>query len=122
VAAVKRIGAVSPAARPILKIAPVRIPGRAVGKTTFLIVCHFVAPKAKEASLKEEGTELIASSDALIITGRMSIPRVSEPESTETPKPKSLTNIASPKSPKTTEGTPARLLMPILIIFTHFLA
>lgn len=39
-----KIGAVSPAPLLIAKIVPVKIPGRACGRTTFLIVCHFVAP------------------------------------------------------------------------------
>ena len=66
-AAVNIIGAVSPETFAVPNIAPVRIPGMAVGKTTFRIVCHFVAPHASEASLKLNGTALIASSDVEII-------------------------------------------------------
>jgi len=45
------IGAVSPAPRLIARIVPVKMPGRACGRTTFLIVCHFVAPSPYDASL-----------------------------------------------------------------------
>ena len=37
-------GAVSPIARDNDNIAPVKIPGKAAGRTIFLMVCHFVAP------------------------------------------------------------------------------
>ena len=49
-------GAVSPMARESAKITPVKIPGNAAGKTTFLMVCHFVAPIPMEASRKNWGT------------------------------------------------------------------
>ena len=50
------IGAVSPATLPMLKITPVRIPGKAVGKTIFFIVPHLVAPNDNEASRIDIGT------------------------------------------------------------------
>ena len=43
---VKRMGAVSPAPRLTLKMAPVRIPGSAWGRATPRITCHRVAPSA----------------------------------------------------------------------------
>ena len=43
-ATVNRIGAVSPAARLIPKIMPVRMPGVACGNTWWRTVCHLVAP------------------------------------------------------------------------------
>ena len=41
------IAAVSPIALPIPRIKPVKIPGLQHGRITFVIVCHFVAPKDK---------------------------------------------------------------------------
>ena len=55
------------------KTAPT-IPGRAAGKTTFLIVSDLVAPIAREPSRKEFGTELITSSDNEEIKGIIIIP------------------------------------------------
>jgi len=100
---------------------PVSIPGKAVGKTILLIVSHLLAPKESDASRIECGTAAKASCEAEIIKGRARIPSVRLPESIETPKPKKLTNTAKPKSPKTTEGTPAKLLILIRIIFTTIL-
>ena len=37
-------GAVSPMARPNERMVPVRMPGIASGRTTFLVVCQRVAP------------------------------------------------------------------------------
>ena len=51
------IGAVSPAARLIPRIPPVNIPGIAVGRTTLKIVCSFVAPSPRDASLYVSGTD-----------------------------------------------------------------
>jgi hypothetical protein len=48
---VNMIGAVSPATLLMPRIAPVSMPGRADGKTTLYVVCHFVAPSPREASL-----------------------------------------------------------------------
>ncbi|MCK7525260.1 MAG: hypothetical protein MZV64_50465 [Ignavibacteriales bacterium] len=39
-------------------ITPVRMPGIADGRTTFLMVCHLVAPRAMLPSRKELGTLL----------------------------------------------------------------
>ena len=38
-------GAVSPIARDIARIVPVRMPGMACGSTWFQTVCHLVAPR-----------------------------------------------------------------------------
>jgi hypothetical protein len=43
--AVRMTAAVSPILLPTLSKIPVRIPGSALGRTTRLIVCHFVPPK-----------------------------------------------------------------------------
>ena len=50
-AAVKMMGAVSPAARPMLSTVPVRMPGSAAGITTVTIVRHLPAPRLRAASL-----------------------------------------------------------------------
>ena len=80
-----KIGAVSPAALEILKITPVEIPGNAAGITTLEIVSHFVAPRARDASLKLFGTAKSASHVAVIITGKHMIPKVKDPDNIETP-------------------------------------
>ncbi|SRR5699024_3382617 len=54
-------GAVSPNALDKANMVPVNIPGIEAGNTTFLIVCHLVLPKPKEASLIDEGTDFSAS-------------------------------------------------------------
>src|SRR5690554_2388305 len=94
------------------------MPGIAAGKTTFLTVCQRVAPIANDALLYSSGTAIKASSEALIIVGNITIPKVIEPDNMETPKPRNFTKIAKPNKPKTTEGTPARLFTPILITLT----
>ena len=81
-----KIGAVSPAARDNVSITPVRIPGRAVGKTTSLIVSNCVAPKAKVASRIETGMRFKASSVVVIMYGNDNKPKVSPAESTDVPK------------------------------------
>lgn len=50
VAAVKMIGAVSPAALPIEIIIPVSIPGSAAGSITVHIALHLPAPSPRAAS------------------------------------------------------------------------
>ncbi len=100
-APVKRIGAVSPAILPMLRIEPVTIPGMADGSTTCLMVCHLLIPSAREDSRYSLGTARSASSLERIITGRTRRERVRDAESIEGPKPKYLTNSANPKSPKT---------------------
>jgi len=48
VVAVNNIGAVSPATRPTPRMQEVKMPGKAAGITTFFMVCHRVAPRARE--------------------------------------------------------------------------
>jgi hypothetical protein len=43
--AVRMTAAVSPMLLPILSSMPVKIPGNALGRTTRVIVCHFVPPR-----------------------------------------------------------------------------
>ena len=45
-AQVKSSGAVSPAARAIASVVPVRMPPNEVGRTTRRTVCHFETPRA----------------------------------------------------------------------------
>ncbi len=104
--AVKRIGAVSPAARPIERIAPVMMPGAAGASTTRRIVCHRVAPSAREPSRSPCGTCRSASSVVRMIVGRIISPSVTRPASSETPKLRKRTRKVKPKRPKTIEGVP----------------
>ena len=57
-----RSGADSPATRATLSMTPVRIPGRAVGRTIFQIICVRVHPMPSAASFILRGTVFIASS------------------------------------------------------------
>lgn len=83
----------------MLNIIPVNIPGLALGKITLCIVCHFVAPKANDASLNVVGTCCNASFVAVIITGKHIILKVNAPANRDTPNFKCTTNNAIPKSP-----------------------
>ena len=97
VTAVHMMGAVSPDALATPMITPVRMPGMAEGKTTFLMVCHFVAPKAILPSRRELGTLFNASWLVRIMVGMFIRPRMIEPEINDTPN--RLTRNASPKRP-----------------------
>ncbi len=112
----KRSAAVSPTALPIAKIRPVIIPGIAAGTTTRVTVCHLVAPSAKLDSLKDSGTDLMASSEARIIVGRIMKVTVSVPESKPTPISKYITKSIKPNSPKMIDGIPANVSVPNLRI------
>src|SRR5665811_1658265 len=101
-ATVNIIGAVSPAALPMPKTAPVIIPGMACGKMIFIIVCHFEAPRAIDACLYVPGTALSASSVVVMITGRIRKARVSEPARIDLPNFNSNTKNARPNNPNTT--------------------
>jgi hypothetical protein len=90
-------GAVSPTAREIARIVPVRIPGRALGSTWFQTVCQRVPPSPKLANRREFGTALIASCALMIINGRIRTPRVSPAERIVRP----LSVDPSPPIPKT---------------------
>lgn len=102
-------GAVSPIARDSARMIPVKMPGSAEGRTWARTTCQRVAPSAKAANRKEFGTDRIASFAAIIITGSMSKDMVKAPAMTLRPRPKNRTKMASPRIPKTMEGTPARL-------------
>ena len=98
------------------RIVPVMIPGAAGERTTFRIVCHFVAPSARLPCLNESGTLFKASSVVLIIVGRTIRPSVIIPARRHTPKSRNNTRNANPKRPKTIEGVPFRRSTPNLII------
>ena len=78
-------GAASPIARDRPRIEPVAIPGTEFGSTVRQMVCQRVAPSASEPSRSDCGTALIASREVMIITGRISIDRVSAPVSSTGP-------------------------------------
>lgn len=92
-------GAVSPIALDIDRITPVNIPPQAAGNTIRFVVCHFVAPMPKEASLNEFGTALIASLVATIIIGIIKSANVKPPARILFPKPAALTKICKPRIP-----------------------
>ena len=54
------------------RIIPVMMPGIARGSTMRWIVCHLLAPQAKDPSRIERGTAANASSVATITTGSVS--------------------------------------------------
>ena len=109
---IMRSGAVSPRARAIPMMAPVRMPGIASGSTWWVTVCIREAPIPSAASRIEGGTEARAARPAMMIVGRvMSASTIPPTIGTERGRPKKLRNTASPSSPNTMEGTAARLLM-----------
>src|SRR5215217_5931722 len=75
-------GAVSPMAREIARMVPVKIPGIAFGRTCDQTVCHLVAPTPKLALRSERGTARIASCPLMMIKGSTSKPKVRPPDST----------------------------------------
>src|SRR5205823_3835180 len=75
------------------------------------MVCHLVAPRASEPSRKPLGTARSDSSLAVMMAGRIIRPRVNQPARSDTFQWKKITNKPKPNSPKTIEGTPARLRM-----------
>src|SRR5437762_13699856 len=70
-APVKRMGAVSPAARATCKITPVKIPLIELGRTIVRIVCQREAPRFQQASRNDIGTDASASRVLVMITGRV---------------------------------------------------
>ena len=70
-----------------------------------------MAPSAREPARKPIGTAFSASSLAVMTTGRTMNASVNQPARSDTFHPKKMTNMPNPKSPKTIEGTPARLRM-----------
>jgi len=118
VTAVHMMGAVSPLALATPIITPVRMPGMAEGRTTFLMVCHLVAPRAMLPSRKELGTLFKASWQVRMMVGILISPRMMEPDKRDTPK--NRTRKARPKRPKTTDGTPLRQLTAMVISLLNF--
>ncbi len=104
---------VSPMARPIPRIIAAVIPDIAEGTTILLMVCHRVAPTARDPSLYSRGTELIASSATLVMVGIAMIPRSIDPASHDSPVGTSkvicnhVVRTINPKKPNTTDGIPA---------------
>ena len=76
-----RTAMVSPIARPIPRMIAAAMPESAPGTMTRLIVCQRVAPTAREPSRYSQGTELMASSDTLMIVGSAMTPRRIDPAS-----------------------------------------
>ena len=95
---------VSPTALPIPKITAVMIPGNAAGNMIFLIVCQFVAPKPRDASLYTCGTLHNASNDTDMIVRRIIIASIIPAVKILKPLPPNYvltngTNTTSPKNP-----------------------
>ena len=87
-----------------------------------IIVCHFPASSPIAASLYGGGTALMASSEDLIMVGRIKRASVKEPARTllDSETPMVLRKNARPNRPNTILGTPAKVLIQIrirLIIF-----
>ena len=61
---------------------PVAIPGIADGSVWRQVVCHTVAPSASEPWRISSGTARTASRVVMMMTGRMSSARATEPPST----------------------------------------
>src|SRR5699024_3536047 len=114
-------GAVSPIALDNARMIPVIIPGIAAGSMILETVCHLVAPIPMEASRTNPGTALIASCAATTITGMIMSASVRPAAITELSTDTCLTNYVRPTSPKTTDGTPARfemfIVMKLVILF-----
>ena len=109
---IMRSGAVSPNAWAIPIIVPVKIPGAARGKIWSVAVCILDAPRPRAASLIEVGTALIDALVAIIIVGKVIKANTIPPtKGTDLGIPKKPRNTASPRSPKTIEGTAAKLLI-----------
>src|SRR5699024_8580811 len=87
------------------------MPGNAAGRTIRLIVCHLVAPKPYEASLKCCGTARIASWLTETIIGSTSKDIVKPPAKTTFPNSIARTKIVNPKIPYTMDGTPAKFII-----------
>ena len=82
-------------------------PGKAAGNTTFNIVSALVAPRPRDPSLKDCGTELIISSDSEDMKGIIIIPITApaasaDSELTSSPSfiPMSLINGAAVRAAK----------------------
>ena len=84
--------AVSPIALPADKMTPVIMPGKAAGMITFCMVCHLPAPKAKLFSRYSGGTLKIAACAVRQMVGKSIIAKVRQPESSDQPKLRNITN------------------------------
>ena len=93
------IGADSPMARDRDRIVPVSIPGKASDTTIFRVTCHCEAPSAYAPSRYEWGTLLMASRDAIIITGKIRSVIVNAPANILRPNSRALTNNPRPNIP-----------------------
>ncbi len=102
----KRSGAVSPAARAIARVVPVRIPLNVVGRITPTIVRHLLTPSARLPSRRWLGTRARISCVAREITGSMMIARAIAPMKPFWPRP--TTSSAKRKMPITIDGSPLR--------------
>ncbi len=99
-------------------MSPVITRGIDIGSSTFQMVWNLVAPRAMEPSRKLSGMLLKASSVVRMTIGSARSPMVREPARMLSPKPRRLTKNAIPKSPKTIDGMPERLLVIILMKLT----
>src|SRR3989338_3010397 len=121
-----KIAIVSPIARPIPNIIAATMPDKAAGSKVILIICHFVAPKAKLASLNSLGNEVKTSSEILIMVGRTIIPTMMEEVKALSPllNPKILVTNGErnniPINPNTTDGMPAIISMAGFIVSLIF--
>ncbi len=105
-------GAVSPKARAMPMIVPVRMPGRASGRTWWKTTCTGLAPTPSAASRMLGGTDLIALRPAMTMTGMVMSASVMPPTSAaERGRCRKFRKIDSPSRPKMMEGTAARLLI-----------
>ena len=76
---------VSPKAREVVNTIDAIIPGKVFLITTCLLVCHFVAPSAKAASLSSFETELKISTNKLVNNGKIIIHKTTAPANKEYP-------------------------------------
>ncbi len=81
------------------------MPGIAIGRTTWRMVCHFVDPSARLAFRSSGGTARIACSTRRAMSGRLKTVRVSAPPSAVKPQWVAFTKSANPKRPTTIDGT-----------------
>src|SRR5688500_1917870 len=104
----KITAAVSLIERPTPRMTPVTMPGSADGSTTLTMLSHLLAPSDRPTSRYEAGTALIASSEVLMIVGRIMNASVRPPARIDHPKPRTSTKKTKPNRPKMIDGTPAR--------------
>lgn len=110
--------AASESALVIPSITPVAIPGIAAGSTTFVIVCHLVAPNPRLPSLYELGIEDIVTSATWNMVGIAMIANTSPPESIDHPSCRNTTKNDNPKRPYMIDGIDASVSAPNRTAFT----